>query len=326
MAKAIVVRAFGGPSVMKWRAVAVGDPGPGEVLIRQTAIGFNFLDISQRSGKIPTALPFTPGQEAAGIVEATGRGIGTLKPGDRVAYATPERATGSYAEYRVMEAEGVVKLPPDIPDELAAAVMLKGMTAEFLLRQTTRVRPGETILVHAAAGATGMLLCQWARHLGATVIGTVGSAEKAKLARAHGCDHAIDYRRTDFAGQARRITKGRGVDVVFDAIGIDTFEGSLASLRPRGLLVLYGSASGRPGPFELMTLSRMGSLFVTFASIRHYTAAPAAMRRAAREIFRLIRAGALTPAIGQRYALEDAARCHRDGAQRKTTGSAVMFP
>lgn len=322
MSKAIIVEQYGGPSAMKWREVDPGRPKKGQVLINQTAVGLNFIDIYHRIGLYPVPLPFTPGVEGVGVVSKTGSGVTGFKPGDRVGYITPP--PGSYAEQRIYNAGHLIKLPRDIPDEIAAASLLQGLTVQTLLTQVATVKAGDTILIHAAAGGIGLIMCQWARHIGATVIGTVGSRAKAGLARAHGCDHAIVYTEQDFVQRVRRITKGRGVDVVYDSVGKDTLAGSLKCLRPRGLLASFGQSSGAPDPLPLSELSNRGSLFVTRAGVYNYLTDGPALNKAARDLFKLIRAGTIRIELNQRYALKDAARAHRDLAARKTTGSTVL--
>ena len=324
MPRAIQIDKPGPASAMKWRDVDVGRPGKGEVRIRHTAVGLNYIDVYHRSGLYPLPLPLTLGMEGAGVVEALGRGVTGLKAGDRVAYATAP--LGAYSEERLIPADRVVKIPRDISDETAAAMMLQGMTVRYLIRETYRVRKGDTILVHAAAGGVGLILCQWAKHLGATVIGTVGSRAKARLARAHGCDHAIVYTEQNFTDRARRITKGEGLPVVYDSIGKDTFEGSLDCLRPRGVMVSFGNASGPVPPFETGMLAAKGSLFLTRPSLPHYTASRKDLVTTANDLFRVVKNGAVRIEVNQTYALKDAARAHRDLEGRKTTGSTVLIP
>jgi len=270
MAKAIRIHQTGGPEVMKWEEVEVGRPGPGHVRVRNTAVGLNYIDVYHRSGVYPlTGFPLVLGREGAGVVEEVGEGVTAFKPGDRVGYVDP---MGSYAEARLMPMNRLVKLPDGISEKIAAAVMLKGITAQYLLRSTYRVQPSDTILVHAAAGGVGLILCQWARHLGAIVIGTAGSDAKAELARAHGCHHTIVYTRENFVERVKQITYGAGVPVVYDSVGKDTFDGSLDCLRPMGLLVSYGQASGKIPPFDLSVLQAKGSLFLTRPTMVHYVA------------------------------------------------------
>lgn len=324
MTHAIVVEKTGGPEVLKWREVAVGKPGRGQVRVRHTAIGLNFIDIYFRQGLYPPpALPFTLGNEGAGEVVAVGAGVSDLKVGDRVAYAA---SLGAYSEERLVEADRVVKVPGGVSDEVAAAIMLKGMTAQYLLRQTFRVKKGDTILLHAAAGGVGLIACQWANALGATVIGTAGSKEKVRLAKTHGCHHVIDYRAKDFVAEVKRITRGAGVDVVYDSVGKDTFPGSLDCLRPLGLWVLFGQSSGPVPPVDLGILAQKGSLFATRPTLFTYAARREDLLKMARELFRVVANGQVKVEINQRYALRDAARAQRDLAARRTTGASVLLP
>lgn len=321
--RAIVVAQHGGPEVLQWREVEVGRPGPGQVRVRQRAIGLNYIDVYYRTGVYaPAALPFTPGQEAAAVVEEVGPGVSELRPGDRVAYAT--RGQGAYAEARVLPAEVLVKLPDALDDATAAALMLKGMTAQYLLRQTRPVGPGDTILFHAAAGGVGLLACQWARHLGARVIGTVGSDDKAALARAHGCDEVIVYTREDFVARVKELTGGAGVPVVYDGVGQATFDGSLQCLRPRGMLVLFGQASGKVPPFDPGRLAALGSLYLTRPTLFHYTATRADLEACAQDVFAAVASGAVRVPIGQRFPLHEAARAHAALEARATTGATVL--
>jgi NADPH2:quinone reductase len=324
MPKAIRVHAHGGPEVLVWEDVPVGEPGPGEVRVRHTVIGLNFIDTYQRAGLYKVPLPFTPGQEAAGVIEAVGPGVPALKVGDRVAYGTG--AVGAYSETRVMPAERLVPLPAKIDDRTAAAMMLKGLTAQYLLRQTTVVKAGDTILFHAAAGGVGLIACQWAKHLGATVIGTVGSDEKARLARAHGCDHVIVYGREDFVARVREVTEGKGVRVVYDGVGKDTFAGSLDCLQPRGLLVSFGQSSGPVPPLDILSLSTKGSLFLTRPTIAHYAGTRDALRAAAAELFEVVTSGAVRVEVPQSFPLREAGAAHTALASRRTTGSTVLVP
>ena len=325
MTHAIRVHETGGPEVMRWESIEVADPGPGEVRLRQTAVGLNFIDVYFRTGLYPfPSLPGIPGMEAAGVVEAVGEGVTTLAEGDRVAYATPP--PGAYAEARIMPAERLVKLPDNIEEKTAAAMMLRGMTAHYLLRRIHRVEAGDRILIHAAAGGVGLIACQWAKHLGATVIGTVGSDEKAEIARAHGCDHPIVYTREDFVSRVREITDGEGVAVVYDSVGKDTFMGSLDCLRPRGMMVTFGNASGPVPPIEPILLSKKGSLFLTRPTLFHYTSTPEDLAWASGDLFEVVGSGAVRIEINQTYALKDAARAHSDLEGRKTTGSSVLLP
>ena len=324
MPKAIRIDRHGGPEVLQWVEADPGAPGAGEVRVRHTAVGLNFIDTYHRSGLYPIALPGGLGSEAAGVVEALGAGVGDLEIGDRVAYAGG--APGSYSEARLMPAARLVKLPKGVSDRDAAALMLKGMTAHYLLRETWPLERGETILVHAAAGGVGSVLVPWARHLGATVIGTAGGAGKVARALAAGCHHAIDYRAQDFVAEVKRLTGGRGVDVVYDAVGKDTFMGSLDCLRPRGLMVTYGNASGKPPPLDPLKLSEKGSLFLTRPTLAHYTARREDLLRTATALFHVIGLGVVKAEIGQTYALKDAAQAHRDLEARRTVGSTLLLP
>lgn len=324
MTLAIRVDQTGGPEVLRLVDVSLPEPGPGEVRLRHTAIGLNFIDTYFRSGLYAMALPGGLGQEAAGVIEALGPGVEGFAIGDRVAYATGP--LGAYAAARVMPAAPLVKLPAAIGDEQAAAVLLKGMTAYYLLHLTHAVQRGETILVHAAAGGVGSLLVPWAKRLGATVIGTAGSAAKLALAQAAGCDHVIDYREQDFVAEVQRLTGGRGVDVVYDSVGKDTFLGSLDCLHRRGLLVTYGNASGKAPAFEPVLLAQKGSLFVTRPTLAHYTATREELDAAANALFAAIAAGTVPARIDQRYPLREVARAHRDLEARRTTGTTVLLP
>lgn len=322
MTKAIRIHQTGGPEVMRWEDVEVPPPGPGQVLLRQAAAGVNFIDVYHRTGLYPVPLPAVLGMEGAGVVEAVGPDVAELRPGDRVAYANPP--IGSYAERRLIPAHRLVALPPAISAVQAAGMMLKGMTAQFLLRRTHRVAAGETILVHAAAGGVGLLLCQWAHHLGATVIGTVGSETKAALARAHGCDHPILYTNEDFVARVKEITDGAGVDVVYDSVGLTTFAGSLDCLRPLGLMVSFGQSSGSVPAFEPGLLAAKGSLFFTRPSLMTYTARRADLVASAAELFEAVLAGWVKIEVGHTYPLAEAARAHGDLEARRTTGSSVL--
>lgn len=324
MPKAIRIHAAGGPEVMKWEEVEVGRPGAGHVRVRNTAVGLNYIDVYHRSGVYPlSGFPLVLGREGAGVVEETGEGVTAVKPGDRVGYVDP---MGSYAEARLMPANRLVKLPGGISEKVAAAVMLKGMTAQYLLRSTYRVQPSDVILVHAAAGGVGLILCQWARHLGAIVIGTVGSDAKAEIARANGCHHTIVYTRENFVERVKQITYGAGVPVVYDSVGKDTFDGSLDCLRPLGLLVSYGQASGKIPPFDVGILQSKGSLYLTRPTMVHYVAKDSDLQQRAAEVFDVILKGAVKVEVKQEYALKDAAQAHRDLEARKTTGSTVLIP
>jgi NADPH:quinone reductase len=324
MPNAIRFHQVGGPEVLQFESVSVGDPGPGQARIRHTAVGLNYIDTYQRSGLYKLPLPSGIGSEAAGVVEAVGPDVGELKVGDRVAYSGG--APGAYAEARVMPIDRLVKLPEGVSDRSAATLMLKGLTVQYLLRQTYTVKAGETILLHAAAGGIGLIACQWARALGATVIGTVGSDAKAELAKANGCTHTIVYTRENFVEKVKEITGGRGVPVVYDAVGKDTFPGSLDCLSPRGLFVSFGNSSGPVPPFELLLLSQKGSLYATRPTLATYTAKRADLLKMAEEMFALVQSGKLKNDARQTYALKDAAQAHRDLESRKTTGSTVLIP
>ena len=325
MPKAIRIHQTGGPDAMQWEDVEVGAPGPGEIRIRHEAVGLNYIDVYFRTGLYPApGLPFSPGMEGAGVVEAVGEGVESLVTGDRVAYAAPP--VGAYAEERLMPAEKVVKIPAGIDSRQAAAMMLQGMTVEYLLRRTYPLRSGETILFHAAAGGVGLIACRWAKHLGATVIGTVGSDEKAELARAHGCDHTIVYTRENFTKRVRELTNGEGVPVVYDAVGRDTFEGSLDCLRPRGMLVSFGQSSGKIDPFDVGILSAKGSLYVTRPTLMTYTASRADLENSARALFDVVGSGAVRVTVNQTFPLAEAASAHRALESRRTTGSTVLMP
>jgi NADPH2:quinone reductase len=294
------------------------------VRIRQTAVGVNFIDVYHRTGLYPLpSLPAVLGREAAGVVEALGSGVEGLRQGDRVAYAM---APGSYAEFRNLPADRVVRIPPAVDERQAAAMMLKGLTAHYLLRRTFRVEPGQTILVHAAAGGVGLIACQWAKHLGATVIGTVGSAEKARLAREHGCDHPVLYREEDFVARVREITGGRGVSVVYDSVGRDTFAGSLDCLAPLGLLVSFGQSSGPVAPLEIGTLAAKGSLFLTRPTLATYIERREDLERAAAELFEAVERGSVRIRIDRSYPLRQAAEAHRQLEARRTMGAVVLVP
>jgi NADPH2:quinone reductase len=324
MSKAIRIHEFGGPEVMRWEAVEVAAPGPGEALVRHTAVGLNYIDVYHRSGLYPLPLPATLGMEGAGVVEAVGEGVGEVQVGDRVAYANPP--PGSYCERRVMPAHRLVTLPKDIGDQQAAAMMLQGMTAQYLLRRTYKVQAGDTILVHAAAGGVGLMMCQWAHHLGVTVIGTVGSDAKAELARAHGCAHPIVYTRENFVERVRDITDGAMVPVVYDSVGKDTFMGSLDCLRPLGMLVSFGQSSGKVAPLDTGLLAAKGSLFLTRPSLMTYTAKREDLVASAAELFDVVERGFVRVEVNQTYPLSEAATAHRDLEGRKTTGSTVLLP
>lgn len=325
MTKSIQIEQTGGPEVMKWIDIEVGEPGPDELLLTQTAIGLNFVDIYFRSGlyKLPH-LPHGLGAEAAGVVEKVGSNVTDFAVGDRIAYVHSQQ--GAYAEQRILPVHPCIKLPDDITDVTAAAMMLRGLTAHYLLRRTYPVKAGDTILVHAAAGGVGLILCSWAKKLGATVIGTVGSADKAELAREFGCDHPVDYTRQDFVAEVKAITAGEGVPVVYDSVGNDTFDGSLDCLKPLGMMVTFGNASGPVPAVEPGTLTHKGSLFLTRPSLFHYIARREDLLAAADELFEVVRSGAVKIAVNQEYALIDVAQAHRDLEARKTTGSTVLLP
>ena len=322
MTHAIRILQTGGPEVLQWEAVTIGSPGPGQVRLRQTAVGLNYIDVYHRSGLYPMQTPATPGMEAAGVVEELGSGVTDLKVGDRVAYAAPP--VGAYAEARLMAADRLVKIPDGISDREAATIMLKGMTAQYLLRRTYHVEAGDTILVHAAAGGVGLILCQWASYLGATVIGTVGSDAKATLAQANGCAHAIVYTRENFQQRVMEITGGRKVAVVYDSVGKDTFQQSLDCLQPLGMMALFGQSSGNVPPFDLGQLATKGALFITRPTLFVYTAKRKDLLLGATDLFDVITRGAVKNSINQTYALRDAAEAHRDLEARKTTGSTVL--
>lgn len=324
MPEAIRVHEHGGPEVLRWEEYDPGPPGPGEARVRHTAIGVNFIDVYDRTGLYPTTLPSGLGREAAGVVEQLGRKTRGLKIGERVAYtlATP----GSYAEYRNVPADRLVRIPRGVSDNQAAAMMLKGLTAQYLLRQIRRVKRGDAVLIHAAAGGVGLLACQWARHLGAHVIGVVGSEDKAKIARRNGCRQVIVGRDVDLAAAVRKLTRGAGVDVVYDGVGKDTFFASLDSLKPLGLMVSYGNASGPVPAIAPLELTRRGSLFLTRPTLFHYTATRKALEHAARDLFAVVKSGAVKLHIGQSYPLRDAATAHRDLESRRTTGSTILLP
>jgi NADPH2:quinone reductase len=321
MPHAIRVHAVGGPEVLQWEEVEVGEPGPGQIRLRQESAGLNFIDVYHRTGLYKQEMPFTPGVEGAGVVEAVGPDVETVKKGDRVAYAGP---MGGYAEERLIAADKLVKLPHSISSELAAAAMLQGLTVHMLLRGVYAVKPGDTILVHAAAGGVGLIACQWAKALGATVIGTVGSDEKAELARAHGCDHPIVYTRQDFVAEVERITGGRKLPVVYDGVGRETFMKSLDCLARRGVMVSFGNASGPVDPFPPAILAQKGSLFLTRPAMFDYTATREELEHAAAELFAVIESGKVKVEVKQRFALKDAAEAQRALEARKTTGSTVL--
>jgi NADPH2:quinone reductase len=324
MSHAIRVHAVGGPDVMVYEEVAVGNPGPGEARVRHTAIGINFIDTYHRSGLYALPLPTGIGSEAAGVVEAVGTGVDWVKPGDRVAYSGG--APGAYATERVMSADRLVKLPDGVDDRTAATLMLKGFTVQYLFRQVFPLKGGETILFHAAAGGVGLIACQWARALGVSMIGTVGSDEKAALAKSNGCTHTIVYTRENFVERAKAITGGKGVPVVYDGVGKDTFPASLDCLQPRGLFVSFGNSSGPVPPFNIMLLTQKGSLFVTRPTLVTFTSTRAGITAMADELFGLVLAGKIKSEPRQTFALKDAAAAHRALESRGTTGATVLLP
>ena len=320
---AIVVRANGGSEVLEWTQSDPGQPGPGEVLIRHTAVGLNYIDVYQREGLYPLELPFTPGMEGAGRVEAVGEGVADLSPGDAVAY-TGNGPAGSYREGRVLPRSRLVPLPDGIDEQTAAAIMLKGCTVEYLVRRTFPVREGHVVLLHAAAGGVGLLASQWLKALGATVIGTVGSEAKAELARANGCHHTILYREEDVAERVKQITDGAGVHVVYDSVGATTFEGSIASLRPRGMMVTYGNASGPVPPIQPLVLAQGGSLFLTRPKLGDYYTSAEESADGCAALFDMVTSGKVRAHIGQTFALEHVADAHRALEARETVGSTVL--
>ncbi len=325
MTKAIQINEYGGPEVLRYVDIDVGAPGAGEVRVRHHACGINFIDVYQRTGLYQNPLPLIPGGEGAGVVEAVGDGVTHLAVGDRVAYAAPK--PGAYSEARVLNAPHVCKLPDEIDFETGAAMMLKGLTTNYLLRRTLPVEglaPGDTILFHAAAGGVGLIACQWAKALGLELIGTAGSDEKCALAREHGAAHVINYRREDFVERVKEITGGKGVKVVYDSVGKDTFDGSLSCLRPFGLMAVFGNSSGAPAPVAPNSLAAKGSLYLTRPTLFTHTSTRERTQAMADELFEIVRSGAVKIRIDQRYALADAAQAHRDLEARKTTGSSVL--
>ncbi|MEG6509737.1 quinone oxidoreductase [Methyloligella sp. 2.7D] len=324
MTQAIRVHHYGGPEALQWDEVALGAPGPGEAAIRHSAIGLNFIDIYMRTGLYPQAeFPFVPGVEGAGVITALGEGVSDLEVGDRVAYAGP---VGAYSEERLIAADKLVKIPEGVTAEEAAAAMLKGLTAQMLLRQVYKVGPETVMLYHAAAGGVGLIACQWAASLGATVIGTAGGKEKCELAARHGCTHVIDYKNEDFVEAVQAYTDGKGVDVVYDSVGKDTFPGSLDCLKPRGLWVTFGNASGPVPEFSALLLGQKGSLYATRPSMFTYAAERADLLAMAEELFGVIKDGTVKIDIAQRYGLKDVGRAHADLEARQTTGSTVLLP
>lgn len=323
MSLAFRIHETGGPEVLRREQVVVGDPAPGEARVRHAAVGLNFIDLYHRSGLYPVPLPSGIGLAGAGIVEAVGAGVELVRPGNRVAYAGGP--LGAYCEVRCLPADRLLKLPDAIAFE-PAAMLLQGLTCAYLLRRTYRVQPGDTLLFHAAAGGVGLLACQWAAALGATVIGTVSSAAKAELAKAHGCTHVIRSDCEDIAARVRELTGGEGVAVVYDGVGRDTFTASLDSLRPLGMMVSFGNASGPVPPVDLLQLSNRGSLFITRPTLAHYVARRADLEALGAELFDMVASGRVKIEVNQRYALADAAAAHRDLAARRTTGSTVLLP
>ena len=323
MPYAMRIHENGGPEKLRWEEVQVGAPGEGQVRVRSTAVGLNFIDTYQRSGLYPMPLPFTLGSEGAGVIEAVGPKVKEFKAGDRVAYSGP---LGAYAEVLMRPADRLVKIPAGVDDRQAAAMMLKGLTAQYLIRRTYRVKKGDTILMHAAAGGVGQILCQWAKHLGATVIGTVGSDEKVALAKKAGCKHVIVTSREKVSARVKEITKGAGVPVVYDGVGKDTFMDSLDCLAPLGLLASFGNASGAVTQFNPGVLAAKGSLFLTRPTLGSYTATRADLVKAAAELFAVVKSGKVKITINQTYPLRDAAQAHRDLESRKTTGQTVLLP
>jgi NADPH:quinone reductase len=321
---AVRVHKPGGPEELRYEPIEIGEPGEGEARVRHTAIGLNFTDIHHRTGRYPLPLPHVIGMEAAGVVEAVGEGVTEVKPGDRVAYASDRPR--AYAQATVMPAWRLLQLPDAIDDETAAAVVLKGLTAQYLIRGAYPIKAGETILVHAAAGGVGLIMCQWALHLGVNVIGTVSTEEKAELARRNGCAHPILYTKEDVVARVRELTGGAGLPVVYDGVGAATFEQSLQCLRRRGVVVSYGTASGVIPPFDLFRLNRMGSLYVTSAGLADYTHTRAELVERANDLFAVVRSGVVRVEIRQRYPLAEAARAHRDLEARRTIGSSILLP
>jgi NADPH:quinone reductase len=324
MTKAVRFHKTGGPEVLQVDDVQVGDPGDGQARVKNTAIGLNFIDTYHRSGLYPLPLPSGIGLEAAGVVEAVGNGVTHVKSGDRVGYAGGP--PGAYSEVRLIPADRLMNVPEGISDKQVAAMMLKGLTVQYLIRRVYHVERGETVLFHAAAGGVGLIACQWLKALGVTVIGTVGSDEKAKIAKAHGCDHTIVYTRENFVERVKQITGGAKVPVVFDSVGKDTFMGSLDCLQPRGLLAMFGNGSGPVAAFDLNLLAAKGSLYVTRPSLMVYTARRKDLEAGAKELFDMVKSGKVKIEVNQTYALKDATQAHRDLEARKTTGSTVLLP
>ncbi|MDF3010907.1 MAG: Alcohol dehydrogenase zinc-binding domain protein [Burkholderiales bacterium] len=323
MSKAVRYHQQGGPEVLQLDDISIGDPGPGQVRIRHTAIGVNFVDTYQRSGLYPMQLPGVAGNEGAGVVEAVGPGVKELKKGDRIAYTG---LPGSYCEERIVPADRMVKVPKGVSDEQAASMMLKGMTVHYLIFTTYKVKKGDTVLWHAAAGGVGLIACQWLKKLGVTTIGTVGSDEKGKLAKAHGCHHVINYSRENFLERVKEITKGKKLPVVYDAVGKTTWDGSLDCLQPRGLMVSFGNASGAVPPVNLGILSAKGSLYVTRPTLATHIATRADLVKRSKDLFEVVKSGKVKIETTARYKLADAQAAHRDLEGRKTTGSVVLVP
>jgi NADPH2:quinone reductase len=324
MTQGFVIRATGGPEVLEWTEIELPPPKRGEVRVRHTAVGLNFIDVYRRSGLYPMSLPAGLGEEAAGVVEALGRGVSSFAVGERVTYLSP--TPGCYAEARNVPVARLLRLPDSVSDQQAAAMLLKGLTAQFLLRRAYRVKKGDAVVIHAAAGGVGLIAVQWARSLGATVIAVAGSEAKAALAREHGAHEAIVLPGVDLAARVRELTGGKGAAVVYDSVGKDTFMASLDCLRPRGLMVSYGNSSGAVPPFAPLELSRRGSLFLTRPTLFHYVATRGELTAAARDLFAVVASGAVQLRINQTYALSDAARAHADLEARRTTGSTVLIP
>jgi len=323
MPKAIRFHRIGGPEVLQWDEVQLDDPGPGQARIRHIAVGLNYIDVYHRIGLYPLPLPSGIGLEGAGVVEAVGAGVTNVKAGDRVAYASPP--IGAYCETRNITADRLVNLPGGISFEQGAAMMLQGMTTQYLIKRTYKVQPGDTVLWHAAAGGVGLIACQWLAALGVTVIGTAGSDEKAKLAKAHGCHHTVNYRRENFVERVKDITRGAGVPVVYDSVGKDTYEGSLECLRPFGMLVNFGNASGSMPPVDIAKICK-GTLYLTRPSLMPYTAKREDLVATAKDLFDMVLSGKIRIEINQKYALDDAAQAQRDLEARKTTGSTILLP
>ena len=324
MVKAIRIHEPGGAEVLRYEDVDIPAPGAGEVLLQQKACGLNYIDVYHRMGAYPLSYPATIGMEGMGVVEAVGEGVTAFQPGDRVAYA--DLPPGAYAEARVMPWHRLVKLPDAISDQQAAAMMLQGMTVEYLIRRTFKVSKGDTVLFHAAAGGVGLIACQWLSHIGATVIGTVGSEEKAALARQHGCHHTINYRSEDFVARVKELTDGKGVPVVYDSVGKDTFDGSLDCLRPRGMMVLFGAASGPVPQLDPQVLAKKGCLYLTRPSLMVYNKERAELEASAAALFDVVTSGKVKIEVNQTYPLSETAQAHRDLEARKTTGSTVLLP